>query len=190
MVMETAAPRPINPDESDNVYAVTANMVVASFGPPRVSKNGKSKSPSVPIVEIRATTPTTGTISGNVMLQNVRHGVAPSTRAASSNSSGTACIAARKLIPKNGTPRHTLTMMSDAIAVLPSVRKGMGFERSFHFTTRTSLITLNAGSKSHHQISVLNTVGKQRLCEALADKWPVQHDCYPKPTNELEHKRN
>ena len=43
--------------------------------------------------------------------------MAPSTAAASYSSPGIAFMPARKLMPKNGKPRHTLTPMTDAIAV-------------------------------------------------------------------------
>lgn len=78
MVIVTAASRPMAPEVSDRVNAVSEKSVVALLGPPRVRRNGRSKSLSVPIVEMSDTMMTTGRIIGKVMHQNVCHRLAPS----------------------------------------------------------------------------------------------------------------
>ena len=55
--------------------------------------------------------------AGSVTWRKRWSAVAPSTAAASYISAGIAFMPARNEMPKNGKPRHTLTAMTDAIAV-------------------------------------------------------------------------
>ena len=58
----------------------------------------------------------TGKSSGQVTCQKRCHGRAPSIAAASCSSGLMVCSPASRLIAKNGTPRQTLTMMTEISA--------------------------------------------------------------------------
>ncbi len=80
-----------------------------------------AKSLKVQMVDSSSTMITMLRMPGSVTWRKRCSTVAPSTAAASYSSPGMAFIPARKLMPKNGKPRHTLTPMTDAIAVLGSL---------------------------------------------------------------------
>ena len=74
------------------------------------------KSLNVKIVENRTTTASTGFSNGSVTFQKRAVGPAPSDSAASYSSLGIETRPARMVIAKNGSPRHTLTATTAAIA--------------------------------------------------------------------------
>ena len=63
--------------------------------------------PKSQIIDSSASTRKTGRSSGNVIFQNVRHGPAPSTRAASCSSAGSVRSPASTVTAMNGKPGQT-----------------------------------------------------------------------------------
>ena len=76
-----------------------------------------AKSLNVQIVESSTTMITMFRMPGSVTWRKRPTAVAPSTAAASYSSPGIAFMPARKLIPKNGKPRQTLTAITEPMAV-------------------------------------------------------------------------
>src|SRR5436309_12687370 len=68
------------------------------------------------MIENVVTMKITGMRSGSVTYRNRAHVPAPSIVALSISSSGIVCSPARIVMPKNGSPRHVLTRITDTMA--------------------------------------------------------------------------
>src|SRR2546422_3399578 len=118
------------------------------------------------MIENVVTMKITGMSRGSVTYRNRAHVPAPSIVALSISSSGIVCSPARIVMPKNGSPRHVLTRITDTMARvgLPS-HDGPWFclTRSKNISSRLNIPM--PGSKIHCQATVLSTVGTMNRSE-------------------------
>jgi hypothetical protein len=110
------------------------------------------------MTEKRTTTMVTGMSRGQVTLQKRCQALAPSMAAASSTSGFTVCSPASSVMAKKGIPRHTLTRMTETMAVIGPPSQST----RNRIRPRWNMIQfrmLKVGSNIHFQASVERTVG-------------------------------